>query len=438
MNRRGEAATAPRAGRLGPAARAALWTVPLSVALLAVHALVHWHQTGFVVMSDFFDLSVYRAGGEALREGTPLYEQRLGGGQFSFTYPPFAALLFAPLTVLPLGLWQALVFPVGLAMLAGTVLLVLRAAGVRGRPAWAWCAALTALLLWLEPVAWTLYLGQVNLALMLLIVADLAGGGSPGRARLRGVGVGIAAGIKLTPAIFVAYLLLTRQYRAAATASATAAATVGLGFLAAGSDSLDYWGGTFLESERIGEVASQMNQSVHGTVARLTDTAEPSLLVWGPPALLLAVLGLALAAVAHRRGLPLLGLSLCGLTGAAVSPISWSHHWVWFVPLVVLAACARPWPPRLAVPALAVFALLTLAWPVHFFTGHRMDRPPLGLVALPEWHGLELLYVNGYLLLYAGTLALCAATLRTRRPAGTGEATRRGSPARPPAPDGAR
>lgn len=265
---------------------------------------------------------------------------------------------------------------------------------------------------------------------MLMILADLAGGGgdaggSRTRRRLRGAGVGIATGIKLTPAIFIVHLLLTRQFRAAATATATAACTVLVGLLVAPRDTLDYWSGTFLESDRIGVVASQMNQSVNGLLVRLSGIAEPPFLLWLTLALATAALGLGLAARAHRRGMPLLGLTLCGLTGAAVSPISWSHHWVWFVPLVVITLCSVPLRARSGrLLALAGFAVLTFAWPLHFLTGHRMDAPPLGLVAIPPWHGAELLYGNLYLLLFAAVLAAVARALRRR----TGD----GSSPRPP------
>jgi alpha-1,2-mannosyltransferase len=416
-------------GPVAALARAAGVLLAVSATLFAVHALLHRQQTGFVVMSDFFDLAVYRAGGEAVLDGTPLYRARLEG-VFSFTYPPFAALLFVPLALGPAALWQALVFPAGLAMLAGTVALALRSVAPALRPARtaAVVVALTALLFWLEPVSWTLYLGQVNLALMLLVLADLTGRrGGAARERWRGVGLGIATGIKLTPALFIVHLLVTRQFRAAATAAGTAAGTVAVSLLLARSDTLDYWGGTFLESERVGEVASQMNQSVHGTVARLSGAAEPSLLLWLPFALLTAFGGLAVAAAAHRRGMPVLGLTLCGLTGAAVSPISWSHHWVWFVPLVVIVLCTVRIPARGGrAAALVVFCLLLFAWPLHFFTGHRMDAPPLGIVALPPWHGLELLYGNAYLLCYAAVLAGAAVALRSPASRGAPEEVRGG------------
>lgn len=406
--------------------RRARWAVALSVVLFAALTALHLHATGFIVMSDFFDLSVYRAGGRALLDGVPLYEGGLNGGAYSFTYPPFAAVLFTPLALGPPALWQALVFPVGIALLAGSVHLSLRSLGgpLARAPRYAVVTALTAVLFWLEPVSWTLYLGQINLVLMLVVLADLTGGtrareGAGARPWLRGVGVGVAAGVKLTPALFIVHLLLTRQYRAAATATATALGTVALGLLVAPGDSRAYWGGTFLETDRVGVVASQMNQSVNGMLARITGSAQPPFALWALLAAAVAAVGLGVAAALHRRGMPLLGIALCGLTSAAVSPISWSHHWVWFVPLVVavLASTRRP-AGRGRLAALGVLLLVAFAWPLHFFTGHRMDTAPLGLVALPPWHGFEVLYGNTYLYLYVGALGYAFAVLRSVRARG--------------------
>ena len=73
-------------------------------------------------------------------------------------------------------------------------------------------ALLGVMCMFLEPVRTTLYFGQINLVLMLLVLWDTARGE---RSRLKGIGVGIAAGIKLTPAYFILYYLAARQWRAA-------------------------------------------------------------------------------------------------------------------------------------------------------------------------------------------------------------------------------
>ncbi|WP_216204722.1 hypothetical protein [Amycolatopsis aidingensis] len=119
-----------------------------------------------------------------------------------------------------------------------------------------------------------------------------------------------------------------------------------------------------------------------------------------------ALTGLVLAARWAREGHGLAGLTLCGLTATAVSPFSWSHHWVWLGPLAVLAVLH-------ASRAQAVtLGLLTFAWPVHILFGMDIHFPVLGISMLPGWHGLEALYGNAYLLVFAGTLLVARKALR--------------------------
>ena len=195
--------------------------------------------------------------------GAPLYD----GGvllDLPFVYPPFAALVFVPLTVLPLPVLKIAWTVIGVALL---VFVVRRSAAVLGRrldPAAT--ALLVAVVLALDPVRTTFYLGQINVVLLALVLADLTG--RP-ESRLRGVGVGIAAALKLTPLLFVAYLLLIGRWRAAATAVATFAAAVGLGFLLDPADSTVYWlRGTFTAADRISPVAGLSNHALAGLLAR--------------------------------------------------------------------------------------------------------------------------------------------------------------------------
>ncbi|GAA4025424.1 glycosyltransferase 87 family protein [Allokutzneria multivorans] len=382
------------------------------VAFVAISAL-HWALTGFVIMTDFIDLTVYEAGARALVDGSPLYEGKIDGGMYSYTYPPFSTLLFAPMVLGPLWLWKLLVFPVNTALVACAVWLSLRIMGHAGdRDTRRITLALTALLFWVEPVAWTMYLGQVNLVLLVVLLFGL-------HKRTEvwlGLAVGFAAGVKITPAIFVIYFLLTRRYKAALVAVATFLGTVAISLAVTPGDTLRYWSGTFLRTERVGEVVIQMNQSLNGLLARLFTVDKPPTVLWLGVALLAALAGLSVAVLAHRRGETLLGFTLVGMTGAAVSPISWSHHWVWFVPLVVVAA--HGWRRRRAdIVALAAFTAVTFAWPMHLVTGHRMDIPALGVIGVPEWGGLGNIYTNVYVFLFGATLLWVWRRLRV--PGGT-------------------
>jgi len=300
------------------------------------------------------DLQVYRAGGAHVLAGAPLYD----GGvllDLPFVYPPFAAVLFAPLALLPLGLLKVLWTAVGIGLLA---FVVHRCAPRAGLPA---AVLLAVVATALDPVRTTLYLGQINIVLLALVVGDLLG--RPG-GRLRGVGVGLAAAVKLTPLVFVVFLLVTRRWRAAGTALVTFAAAAGGGFLVAPADSVRFWlEGTFLAADRISDVAGPSNHSLFGTLGRLG-------IAGAAPWLAAAVLGvatLALAVRAHRAGQDVLALTLCGLASAGLAPFAWSHHWVWVVPLAVLlgarAAAGDRWAAAGLAGALAVTIAVVTALP---------------------------------------------------------------------------
>src|SRR4051812_25233487 len=319
------------------------------------------------------DLQVYRAGGEAVLHGTPLYD----GGvllDLPFVYPAFAALVFVPLTVLPLPVLKIAWTLAGVALL---VFVVRRSAAVLGRPLDpAATALLVAVVLALDPVRTTFYLGQINVVLLALVLADLTG--RP-ESRRRGVGVGIAAALKLTPLLFVAYLLLTGRWRAAATAVVTFLAAVGLGFLLGPADSTVYWlRGTFAAADRISPVAGLSNHALAGLLGR----------AGAPPAVafvamvLLGIAGLAVAVRAHRKGQELLALTLCGLLAAADAPFAWSHHFVWFAPLVVLLAHHAVGGDRRAQGGLAALLAVTVAWITRLPGPGVGPIPSTGLISL--------------------------------------------------------
>ncbi|HEY2205891.1 MAG TPA: glycosyltransferase 87 family protein [Pseudonocardia sp.] len=287
-------------------------------------------------MMQLFDLHAYQVAGQRVVAGTSLYDTPLVGtvrGVFEFVYAPFAALLFAPLA----GLYGAGMLVAGLLLGIGLLLAVVAVslAGLRtpGRLSPLLVLGLAGLALWCEPVWETVTFGQVNLLLALLVLADLLG---PPSARGRGVLVGIAAGIKLTPLFFVAYLLLTRRFREAAVATGTFLATVLAGALVLPRDSVTFWSGAFADPSRVGVPGHPGNQSLRGMIARELGDGPGDRGLWLGCAVLVAVAGLALAARLAARGQRLGAVAVCGMTSTAVSPFSWVHHWVWFVPLLVL------------------------------------------------------------------------------------------------------
>src|SRR6266513_1594169 len=216
-------------------AAVALFLLAVAGYALLVHASpqYYWMQ---------IDTAVYRDGGIAVRnQPAMLYALELGAAKLPFVYTPFAALLFAAGSSASFATWQVGLLPV----------VAYLSLGLAGRPAGlaraAAAFAIAAVGLWLEPVAMTLFFGQINLVLLALVVGDLA---LPDRIKGKGIGIGLAAGIKLTPLIFIPYLLFTRRVRAAAVSALTFAVTVGLGFALLPHASAVYWGGKFTRPGR--------------------------------------------------------------------------------------------------------------------------------------------------------------------------------------------
>jgi alpha-1,2-mannosyltransferase len=336
--------------------------------------------------AHFDDLQVYRMGGAAvLHDGSLLYQLRLGG-LLPFTYPPFAAMVFTGLAVVPWKVAVTVLTSASVLALPAALYLVLRLPGPSrmraARPAWTLALAVATAAIWLEPARATLGYGQVNILLTAAVLYDLS---LPATARGKGLLIGLAAGLKLTPAIFAVYLLITGRRRAAAAAAAVFAATVAAGFAALPASSAWFWAGRFATPGHVSPVQDPQNQSLAGALARAMHTAH-ILPVWLPVAAAVAVAGLWLAAAASRRGDEALGFCLCAVTGLLISPISWIHHWVIAVPALLVAGLAAGRAYRAGNVATAV--LVTAAITASALIGWIKlagDTPRSGWLALPAW-----------------------------------------------------
>ena len=295
------------------------------------------------------DFAVYRWGGQHatspdLYRGTipassiPGYQQ----GDLPFTYTPFAALVFVPFGWLSLTVAQWVSLLVNLAGLAAIAWISFRAEkvepgrGLLGLSLLIGCAAAL-----LEPGFQNLMFGQVNIVLVAAILWDVLRPG--GSTRGQGIAVGLAAALKLTPAIFILYFLATRRWKAALTATITAVVATGLAALVAPDASYDYWiGGVFFDSSRVGGVEYVGNQSLSGLGSRVADLSLTSSPIGIVALGLVLAGGIGAAAVLDRRRPGSLApVLVTAFTGLLVSPISWSHHWIWVVPLLVLLITAR-------------------------------------------------------------------------------------------------
>jgi alpha-1,2-mannosyltransferase len=311
------------------------------------------------------DLDVYRTGGRVWLRGGDLYGHipaTRAGLRLPFTYPPVAAALLSPLSLMPMTA-AGTVLTLGTIALLAVVLRVFlrRLAGPGAGSRWA-LAWLLPPALFLEPVRNTLAYGQVNVVLMALVSLDclLDSPRWP-----RGALVGLAAAMKLTPAVFVLFFLLRRDHRAAAATAASFLAVTGAGFLLAWHDSIRYWTNIVFDPGRIGGLAYAGNQCIQAVLARagLNPQAPAGAAMW----LALSIAVLVLACRGMRRAFAASedswALSLNAFAALLISPISWSHHWVWCIPAILtLGILGRRLLVLAAISSLLVFGAAPQWW----------------------------------------------------------------------------
>ncbi|WP_329107623.1 glycosyltransferase 87 family protein [Micromonospora sp. NBC_01699] len=382
--------------------------VVVSALALAVLAEAIFTRDPYWALRWTVDLKVYLASGEAIRDGTSLYDVAIQNpmyGPMPYLYPPLTAILFfVPLSLLPIGAASLVWNTASLIALGAVAWLSLGIAGVR-TPRTRAVLTLVVLLLatWLLPVRIQLIAGQINMFLLLLVLLDFRGY----TGRWRGVGIGIAAGLKVTPLIFIGYLVVTRQWRTAGTALAAFLGTVLAGFVLMPADAVRYWGGLVLHSSRAGGVWDTPNQSVAGALSRgVSGTQFASW--WLVVLAVLALFGLAVAHHVHRHGSDFLGFSAAAITGLLVSPVSWEHHWVYVIPLLVFLA-VRAYQTRSAGLAVATAVLVTV-FSVRIFSLLGIEESPPSPMALAGWE-----QVIAALFPLTGLLLLLAAPLWVRR-----------------------
>jgi alpha-1,2-mannosyltransferase len=399
--------------------RALAWpvaaAVAFAVALAAYLADVATHPLALTL--DWFDLNIYNHAGLITRHApATLYSWHFLPG-VQYLYTPFAALGFAAGSLLPWATEKWLMTAASLAAVPATVWVTFGQLGWRGRDRGAATLAVSAVALWAEPVLRSVQVGQIELVLMLLVVWDLC---QPDHRRWKGAGIGLAAGIKLVPLIFIPYLVLAGKLRQAAVATGVFAATVVIGFIALPHESATWWlTGYFLHAGDFSNTSqgSLLNQSLLALVTRTPAGAGSVTGLWLGVAAAVGCLGLLAATALARTGRPTAGWVTCAVTGVLISPISWDNHWIWIVPLLAVLAdaglaargAARWGYWGFGVGLAAVFT----DWPVHV-TG-RLAFVPHGLVGFDvhrhpmteifHLHGIQLvswnLFVLGGLVMFA-------------------------------------
>ncbi|MBF6224562.1 DUF2029 domain-containing protein [Nocardia abscessus] len=380
-----------------------------AIALFAVSALVsllaHWWH-------GYIDLQVYRNGARVWLDGGDLYGPMppVEGIGLPFTYPPLAALFFAPLALMPLLLAEVLVVATSVASLGISLWLVLaRLRPELSRPAvLALVIGAVAVAQFFEPIRQTFGFGQINLVLMAAITLDCL-------VRKpfwpRGMLIGIAVSVKLIPAGYLLYFVLRKDWKAAGTLVVSAIAAVGLGFLLFPADSVNYWFHTLADTGRIGPPYFAGNQSIKGMAFRLGVDDTVATLLW----ITLSLLAVALAAVWMRRlidaGATVAALLVNAAAVLLVSPVSWSHHWVWIAPVLVVIAemMVRGARSPRVIGAVAAGCVVFLIGP-HWLLPHSRDREL-------DWAWWQQIIGSSYVLV---TLAVFVVAVVTYRPVVSG------------------
>src|SRR3954464_4166101 len=205
------------------------WILSLLVLLTLVINYLAETRNGYFDSKVYYGAIQYWFRGD----GGMVYDWLRPGTPYGFTYPPvarpgspsppFAGLVMSPMALLPFG---AVVVIAVVATVLTTALLMWWFAGPlikrSGWPIWYAFGIAGCLAIVFEPVRETITFGQVNTLLLTLVAGDMLVGVARGR-RWAGVGIGLATAIKLTPGVFILYLLITRRWRAAGVATGTAA-----------------------------------------------------------------------------------------------------------------------------------------------------------------------------------------------------------------------
>ena len=338
----------------GPRQPVLRWVVELAPAYVVALLILPWviaHGVAWPWQPSTIDLQVYVYAVNDMLAGKDIYATSTPGWNLPFIYPPIAAVLMVPLAFGPYWLWQLL----WTLVLIWAQQSVLRRCGVpRG---WVLGVIGVVVVLAVEPIRTTLGYGQVNTVLMALVVADLLPYRPPGRGPGRSGGgerrripqgtlLGLAAAIKLTPALFVVFAYQAGRRRAAITGVVSFLGFTLVGAVVQWSPSLVFWSSIAVGDTRAPNSPFYVgNQSLLSTVTRIAGANDvaTTLLGLGLSAIV-AVLGAVVAAHWWQKGEQVFAVALVGLCTCLASPVTWTHHYVWVLPLGAAVLLRRTLP----------------------------------------------------------------------------------------------
>jgi alpha-1,2-mannosyltransferase len=396
--------------------------------LLTLAAVVWagWRLLGHVTYR--IDIDVYRMGGRAWLDNQPLYAdgamfETRAGLELPFTYPPLAAIFFAPFALLPLSVAGAVITVTTFVLLIVSTVIVLTRLDVWPRStvateatwlrrSWLAAAIVAPAVVYLEPIRANFEFGQINVVLMTLVIADCVPRKTPWP---RGTLLGVAIALKLTPAVFLLYFVLRRDTRTLLVTAASAVVATLVGFVFAWHDSWEYWTDTVRNTDRIGTATLNTNQNIAGALARLGLGEGERFVLWALACF--TVLGVTIWAA--RRLLrtsgaarpttpdegPVLALICVAMFGLVVSPVSWSHHWVWALPTMIVCGVVAYRHRHVLLGVVTAAGLALMVWtPITLMPEHHETTASL-------WRQL----VGGSYVWWALAVIVIAGTVSTRR-----------------------
>ena len=328
------------------------------------------------------DLRVYRDSATTFVQGRNPYLLTFTHSRLAFTYPPFALAVLSSLTWASFGLTQWLLWAVSLTATTATVAIVLMDRGYASRAS-LWCGSFAwacVSMIVLEPARSGVNYGQIEFVLMFLVVVDVLVVPSP----FRGIAIGVAAAIKLTPLIFIVLFFVRRDWWSAAKVVISFGACTGLAWLIWPDLSRTYWHHDVVHPGRVGTVSYGGNQSWYAIFHRTPFPSTGSALAWLALSLVTALVGVFVAwscVTTDRRSFAVIAIAMVGLL---ISPISWTHHWIWVLLIPPLLIGPRRHETVLVIRTMlwAIVALTIMAPYWWFSTGWPADACE---AVLPLW-----------------------------------------------------
>ena len=353
-----------------------------------------------VMLTDFpIDMIIYREGVKAFMAGDEVYSVPMMAGDIAlpFLYPPFGALVMVPLA----GDWfsDAMAGDIVIILsnlLIGLIVLLLafalnkqRVTRFASSDVISVASLIWGIVLIFEPVRLNNGFAQINIILMALVALDLIP-----RKRLKwlpqGWLIGVAAAIKITPLAMLLYFLVRKELKPIITAGISAIVATTIAAAVRWDVTWEYFTVNLLSMGSGGEIgvqtAYQSNSSIKGFLERLYTSQESmetasmiTTIIWFCLAIITVVLGGWLMIALMKRGLNIEAFIINAFIMLLISPVSWSHHWVWLtiaIPVLFYRALTwrnLNWVSGIMVSILGLWSLLVLTIPPKWYWGDNIN-----------------------------------------------------------------